>query len=333
LSRGDAAPEHDSLQNATTAVWQRLVLGVLTHSANSLKRMPAASASRFGAALGRLGYRVAGRSRDRALANLSLAYGDSLTTTQRRSLVRAVFEHFGKTTVEFLRAPALTTDALSALVTCEGWDHVEAARERGRGVILSSGHIGNWEIMGRYMARVRGLAITVVARDPRNPALAAYLRRMREDAGFAVLSKGESARDLLKVLKRGEEVIILSDQNSGDLFLPFFGVPAGTAAGPASLALHTGAAIVPVFCLRNPDGTFRLVCHPLVVAESTGNRDADVTRIMTEVNRLLEATIRQHPDQWLWLHNRWKSAFEPGNHARAWSDEALYSSAVARWRA
>jgi KDO2-lipid IV(A) lauroyltransferase len=114
--------------------------------------------------------------------------------------------------------------------------------------------------------------------------------------------------------------------------VPFFGVPTGTVAGPASLALHTGAALLPVFFLVKPDGTFHVTIHPPVPTVSTGCRDTDVKRIMTVFNEELESMIRQHPEQWLWLHNRWKSAFEEKNRDRAWEGrEAERDSAFARW--
>ena len=91
-------------------------------------------------------------------------------------------------------------------VSCEGWEHIAAAQARGKGLLLVTAHLGNWEILGRWLTNIQGLNLTVVAREPENPALGRYLRRMREGAGFAVLSKGESARGLLRILKRGDAI-------------------------------------------------------------------------------------------------------------------------------
>jgi KDO2-lipid IV(A) lauroyltransferase len=170
----------------------------------------------------------------------------------------------------------------------------------------------------------------VVAREPEDPLFGAYVRRMRESAGFAVLGKGSSARELLAVLRRGEMISLLPDQNSGDLFVPFFGVPVGTVAGPASLALHTGATLLPCYCVRRPDDTYEVLFFSPIPSVPMGDRQADLVRITGEVNRVLEQAVRRYPDQWLWLHNRWRSAFEEKNRAR-WPEGFDYEAARALW--
>jgi KDO2-lipid IV(A) lauroyltransferase len=296
---------------------------------------------RLGARLGDIGYRVAGRQRRRALANLRLAYGDALSVPEREALVGQVFRHFGRGIIDFLRGPMLRPEDVSGMVTCEGWENVATALAAGKGVLMVTAHFGNWEILGRWLATVKHLPLTVVAREPESAAMGEYLRTMREGAGFKVLSKGASARDLLRALRRGEAICLLNDQNSGDVFAPFFGVPAGTVNGPATLALHSGAPLVPIYCVQTPDDTFHVVClPPVAVAKGTGDgeregRQDEVARITGALNAVLEGVIRQHPDQWLWLHNRWKSAFAEVNRERAWTSrgwsEADRMAARERW--
>lgn len=311
-------------------MWQRGVAATLVGAQSGFQILSRSAALRLGVTLGDIGYRVAKRQRRRAERNLYLAYGDALTPAERDLRVRQVFRHFGKCLADFLRGPALRPSDLDHLIAYTGWEQVERARAAGRGVILLTAHLGNWELLGRWVA-ARGVPLTVVAREPEAPAMATYLRRMREGAGFAVLNKGESARTLLRVLRRGEAIILLPDQNSGDLFLPFFGVPAGTVAGPASLALHTGADLIPCYCVREPDDRYRILTLPALSVVPTGDHEADVARIMTEANRVLEGVIRDYPDQWLWLHNRWKSAFEEKNRPR-WPAGFDFETARARWR-
>ena len=326
----------EPLGSHLTQLWQRFTLTLMMSVARPVQAMSPSSAYRFGTVFGRLAYIFASRQRRRAKANLYLAYGDRLSAKERAALTRRVFEHYGRCVVEFLRSPAQSVEELDARVTCDGFEHIEEARAAGKGVIFVSGHIGNWEILGRWGALTRVLPLTVVAKDTRNPSLAAYIRRIRERSGFGVLSMGESARSLLRVLRRGEIICLLADQNSGDIFAPFFGAPAGTALGPASLALHSGAVLLPIYCLAQPDGNFHIRCFPPVSAVPTDDREADQKRIITELNSRLESVVREYPDQWLWLHNRWKSAFDPGNRVRAWGDskdsEAAYQQAYARWR-
>ena len=317
----------------TTLLWQRVVLRVMVGAALYVQKLSRPAALRFGTRLGKIGCMVSRSKYRRAEANLHLAYGDALSPRERSVRAREVFEHFGRCLVDFLRAPLLSPQTLADLVTCENWEYIAEAQEKGKGVLLVTGHIGNWEILGRWLALVQNVPLTVVAKDPKNAAFAAYLRQMRENAGFAVLSKGKSARELLLVLRRGESVCLLPDQNSGDVFVPFFGVPTGTVAGPASLALHTGAPLIPIYCVA--DGNrFRVICLPEVPVQNAAGGEAEIARITCELNDVLEATVRQYPAQWLWLHNRWKSSFEQKNHARAWpdeTDETRFADARKRW--
>lgn len=286
---------------------------------------------RLGERLGRWAHGAARRHRKKALRNLHLVHGAAMPLREREDLVRRVFVHFGKMLVDFLRMPALSAAEQEALVSrCEGFERVEAALAAKRGVVLLTAHLGNWEFLGRWLA-ARGIPLTAVARAPEDPAFGGYVRRMRENAGYAVLDKGESARGLVAALRRGEMIILLPDQNSGDVFAPFFGVPVGTVAGPASLALRTGAAIIPGYCLREPDDTYRMLFLPPLDTHSTGDANADVVRVMTEANRALEEVIRLYPDQWLWLHNRWKSSFEAQHRAR-WPEGFDYPTLERRWQ-
>lgn len=313
-------------------VWQRFVVFLLVRASTYIQSLSRSAAVRAGNGLGRLAYHVAKRQRRRALANLSLAFGETMTLHQRDTLTRQVFQHFGRALIDFLRAPRNDAAHLSQRVSCDGWEHVAAALKRGKGVVLVTGHLGNWELMGRWLATVQKVPLTVVAKEPENPALAVYLRSMRENAGFTVLSKGESARGLLRALRRGEAILILADQNSADVFVPFFGVPTGTAAGPASLALHSGAALIPISCLETPDHSFQVTClSPLAVTTATDVGSAEaILQATAELSHILEDTVRQHPEQWLWLHNRWKSAFEE-KHRSVWATTDAFCAAQKRW--
>lgn len=314
-----------------TPAWQRLALALLLRLTGHVQRLSRPRAMRLGERLGRWAHAIARRYRRKALRNLYLVHGETMTPREREDLVRRVFLHFGKLLVDFLRMPALDAAEQKALVSrCEGFEHVEAGLAAGRGVIILTAHFGNWEFLGRWLA-LQNVPLTVVARAPEDPTFSGYIRQMRESAGYKQLDKGASARELLARLRHGEAVGILPDQNSGDVFVPFFGVPVGTVAGPASLGLRTGAAVVPSYCLLEPDDTYRMVFLPPLDTHSTGDANADVARVMTEANRVLEEMIRRHPDQWLWLHNRWKSSFETQHRAR-WPEGFDYQTLHRRWQ-
>lgn len=282
-----------------------------------MERMERARALRLGANLGRIAHVVARRPRFYAHRNLRLVpFGRTMSERERAAFVRQVFVEFGKSAADFVRAAGRDPAETLALVRAvDGWEHVQPARERGKGLILLGAHIGNWELQGRWVV-AQGIPMTVVARDPEDAAFGAHIRQLRENAGLGVLSRGSSARDLLKVLRRGEAIGLLPDQNRGDVFAPFFDVPCGTPAGPATLSLHTGAPLLAGYCVREPDDTYRMICLPPLSVEKTGDMEADTARIMTEANRALESVVRRYPTQWLWLHNRWRGIFDAQNIAR-----------------
>ncbi len=222
--------------------------------------------------------------------------------------------------IEFLRGPLLKTpDDLDPLIlSVEGWDeNVVPLLQEKRGVVICTAHFGNWEMLGRYIVS-RGVPLTVVVRNPEDEEFSAWAKRMREGAGFSVAAKGESAKKLLTVLKRGDALGILPDQSSGDVFVPFFGIPTGTAAGPALLAGRTNAGIVPCWCFCDPAQgyRYRLVFESTIPVPDTGDKQADLATVMTQVNKRLETRIRKTPEQWLWLHDRWKATFETHNRER-----------------
>lgn len=293
--------------------------------------MPRQKALRLGERLGRLGYRVVARSRKHSLRNLRLVYGDTMSEQEREAFTCRVFETFGRMFMDFYRAALGDADEVLKLITrVDGWDEIGmAALAEGKGVIAVSGHIGNFELFARYVGR-RGVPLTVVARDPDDPIFGALVKRVRQSGGYEVQDKGKSARALLKALGRQEVIGILHDQNSGDVFVPFFGVPAGTPTGPAILALKTGAPIVPAYCVTQPDGTYRIIIHPIIRAVDTGDRDADLRRITEQMTESLEQVVREYPEQWLWLHNRWKASFEDKNLPR-WPSGYDLPALQARW--
>ncbi len=311
-------------------LWQRAVFALLLGMTGYVHRLDRRKAMRLGERLGNIAYRVDGRHRRQAERSLYLAYGDAMPRAEREAMVRRVFVNFGKSLIDFIRAPLLTPESLNEIVSgSEGFEeHVRPVMAQGKAIIALTGHIGNWEILARWVVS-QGLPLTVVARDPEDAALGAYLRRLREGSGLGILSRGSSARDILRLLKRGSSVAILPDQNRGNSIVPFFGVPATTVDGPASLALHTGAVMIPGYAIRQPDDRYHMLFLPPIPAEATGSAN-DAERIMAGVNNALESVVRRYPDQWLWLHDRWRGAFEERNRNR-WPPGYDYEALRQRW--
>jgi len=280
-----------------TALWVLFVI---------LRRVPWEPALAWGTATGTLAYHLSARYRNVADKNLKIAYGDTLTERQRQDLIKRVFQHFTRAMlVEFLKGSDMTLEEMSRRVKLDSLEPLETAEARGKGVIIVAAHLGNWEWSAKYLA-LSGHPLMLIARQSEDEKFNALTDRIRGSDGNTIHPRGDSPRPLLKTLRENGRIAIVPDQKSEDVFVPFFGKLAGTVAGPAVLALKTGATLLPLFCPRQPDGTYKMIFYPPIIPESTGNRDADVLRIMTQLTAIVEDIIRQYPDQWLWLHDRWR---------------------------
>jgi KDO2-lipid IV(A) lauroyltransferase len=177
-----------------------------------------------------------------------------------------------------------------------------------KGMIVSSAHFGNFELLGpRFHAD--GHNIAVVVRDDQNSAFAEAINDIRRNA-YDVIPRGHAAKPIIKRLRAGWVVAMLPDQKSDDLLLSFFGIPTGTVAGPAVMSLRTGAPILPIYCVRQPNDSHLIVLGEPIIPQTTDNPDEDIKRIMSEINLSIESIVRQYPGQWLWLHDRWRNVPE-----------------------
>lgn len=273
----------------------------------AFQRRDTVAAERTGERLGNLVYKLSHKHRNRALTNLELAFPE-MSLQDRESLAKRVFQHFGRIMGDFMKSPSRTDEEVLSNATVNGFEHLDAALAAGKGAMLITGHLGNWERAAHIVA-ARGYKLSVVARDANDTDLNRHVLKIRQAHGVEVLSRGHAARAILKKLKANEIIAILPDQNSGDIFIPFFGKPCGTVTGPSSIFEKTGAPMLLVTTERIAPGQYRLDIHPpLEPVEGY-----DVVEGMTRaINNALEAQIRRVPDQWLWFHDRWKSARKAG---------------------
>jgi Kdo2-lipid IVA lauroyltransferase/acyltransferase len=259
-----------------------------------LRLMPWGMAQAAGRVIGSVLYTLLGRYRRVALKNLALVYGKETTEAERIRMAKAVFRHFGQVATEFVKLPQLDRADVDRIVAVEGAENIEKALAFGKGVLVITGHFGNWEMMGKWLT-AHDYKLNVVARRANDPEADRLLRGTREGNGF-------------QVFLRNEMIAILPDQSAVDVFVPFFGLLTGTADGPAIIHLKTGAAILFTWCIRLPDNTYRLIWEEPLVFTPTGDKKADAEAVTTLINAHLETQIRQHPTQWLWLHDRWKAS-------------------------
>jgi KDO2-lipid IV(A) lauroyltransferase len=269
----------------------------------SLRFAPLPVARRLARGYARLLDAAVPRLRRIATRNLAMAM-PSMTEGEHRRIADGVFGSIARLLLSFSRFPRIDRETLSRWVRFDGYEHFEAARERGRGVLLATAHLGNWEL-GALAHALHGDPMHVVVRPLDNPWIDRLVARRRAACGNRVIEKRDAARAIFKALAANETVGILIDQNSSldqGAFVDFFGIPACAGTGFARIAARSGAAVIPAFALWSEDEK-RYVVRYYAPIEMTDSAEEDTARLQKH----LESAIRQYPDQWLWIHRRWKT--------------------------
>jgi len=229
---------------------------------------------------------------------------------ERRRTLQLLYRNLGWQLAEFCRMERYTRENTRNLIRYEGLEHFLAAEARGKGVLILTGHLGAWELSSFYHS-LMGHPMGMVIRRLDNRRLDAFVNRVRCLHGNRVLHKDDFARGLLTAMREGETVGILMDTNMTPpqgVFVDFFGVPACTASGLARVALKTGAAVVPGFLIWEADER-KYVLHfgPPVEFESTEDAEGDMVALTQRCTHVIEDWVRRYPEQWLWIHRRWKT--------------------------
>jgi KDO2-lipid IV(A) lauroyltransferase len=273
--------------------------------------LPLAVALRLGARLGELFYLLDRRDRRIALFNLNIAFPEK-AVAQHRRILRASCRNLGRVAAEFCHLQRLDAAGLSRLVSFAdraAWDH--AIERAGRqGAVILTAHFGNWELLA-YAHGLLGHPVTLVHRAMRNAIFDQAITVVRTTAGTRAIKKRAAAKEALRTLQQRGILAIPADQNqvfSYGVFVDFFGVPACTTAGPARLAMLTGAPVFPVFLVREGEsGCHRIEILPEVEMAATGDRGADILTNTQRCTAIIEDMIRRYPEQWIWFHKRWKT--------------------------
>jgi Kdo2-lipid IVA lauroyltransferase/acyltransferase len=256
-----------------------------------------------------LGYRLAGRQRQAGMQNLSMAMPE-LSERERLAILRGSFSSLGRLLVEFSHFPDLNKANISDHVVYEGLEHYENAVKRGQGVLFLTGHFGAWEL-SCFAHSLYGHPMKFVVREIDNARVERLIGSYRERAGNTPIEKRHASRDILRALRNNETIGILVDQNTTrdeGVFADFFGIPAATTPAIATLALRTGAAVVPGFLIWDrKTRKHRLHFDPAMDLITTGDAARDILENTRACNAVLERMIRLYPDQWLWIHRRWKT--------------------------
>lgn len=263
--------------------------------------------ARLGSALGRLAYRPLGIRRELVESQLRASFPDRDEAWIRRTAAGS-YAHLGREGLAMLRLAASSPEEVRDRTEVAGLEELTAAVEAGRGVVLVTGHLGNWEIGGAALA-VRGVPIDVIAQRQSNPLFDRLVVETRERLGMRVIPRGRATRDGVRSLRSGRVVAFVADQDAkgAGAFVPFFGRLASTHRGPALLALRTGAPLfVARGMLRTAEGRYRTSIEELKV-DRDGEVEEVVHRMTAAFTAALEEGVRTAPDQYFWQHRRWKS--------------------------
>jgi len=254
-------------------------------------------------------YLIHVRLRHVGMRNLKLAFPEK-TRRERARILRGVFTSLGRQLAEVCLFPTYTLENVGKVVVYDGFENFERALPRGKGVWFLSAHLGGRELSA-FTHSLYGHPLHIVMRPLDNVYLDSLMRRYRTMHGNSTVDKDDFVRGLLSAMKAGETVGILMDTNMTPpqgVFTDFFGIPACTASGLARIALRTDAAVVPGFTVWDPGlRKYRLRFDPALKLIRTGNDDADVVANTALFTKVIEEYVRKYPDQWLWVHRRWKT--------------------------
>jgi Kdo2-lipid IVA lauroyltransferase/acyltransferase len=271
--------------------------------------LPRPLARAVGISFAQLIYLLHFKLRRVGMRNLQLAFPEK-NHSERARVLRGEFTSLGRQLAEVCQFPKYTLENVNQVVVYDGFENYERAYARGKGVVFLTAHFGGWELSA-FMHSMHGHWMHIVMRPMDNIYLDRMIRLYRTMHGNMVFAKDDFVRGLLAAMKKGETVGILMDTNMTPpqgIFVDFFGIPACTASGLARIALRTDAAVVPGFTIWDPAlRKYRLRFDPAVELTRTGDDEADITANTQKFTKIIEDYVRKYPDQWLWVHRRWKT--------------------------
>jgi KDO2-lipid IV(A) lauroyltransferase len=282
---------------------------LITTIISLLNFLPRNSAIALAGFLGKLSYFSIAPARRKTKENLKLAFGKEISENRLKEIACQVFVNLGKNVADAVRLRKTRWEDVEMITEIDGLEYFDTAYRAGKGVIGFTGHISNFELMAAYFS-LRGYKLSVIGREVYDPRLNRLLVKNRESVGLRNIPSSAGVKPLLRVLRSGEFLGILADQDSSrvrGVFINFFGRPARTPVGPVLLAYKTGSPIVPMAIVRKERNRYKIIVKPPVELACSDNREKDIADTLHKCSDALESIIREYPDQWLWMHDRWKS--------------------------
>lgn len=276
-------------------------------AAGLLARLPLAAALGFGKALGWIYGSIMRYRRHEAIEALRRSFPEK-DERFYRAIIKGMYRNLGMNLIEILRMAGGPLDEFNDRITVEGKSIVDQALQRGKGVLILTAHFGNWDLLGMFTVR-RGYPLTIISKDLKNRVINNMWMALREKIGVKIIPSHNAIRASLRTMKQNELLGFILDQNrprEQGIFVDFFSRPACTSPGLAVISSQAQAPVVPVFIHRTPDGNHLMQILPLI--EPPPDREPETVRKATqEYTKIIEDQIRQYPEQWIWLHRRWKT--------------------------
>ena len=289
--------------------WYRSVLFFSLQGISGILRIfPRPFVLGLGSFLGSLVFYVSRREREKALEGLEYVLGNEKSLPQRMQIARRCFMHLGKNLTEILIMPSFSAAYLDKIVKVEGLEKVRPLLEQKKGFLVVSAHLGNWELLAGYFGK-KGYCPTVIGRRIYYDKYNDFLVDIRQKMGFMTLYRDGVFRTAVRLLKEGNFIAVLADQDVDSLdgvYIDFLGKPAYTPTGPAVLALTADVPLLPAFIVR--DGNrHRILIDDFIYPVRTENKEKDILENTKAWSRVVESYIRRYPEQWVWVHRRWKT--------------------------
>jgi KDO2-lipid IV(A) lauroyltransferase len=272
------------------------------------RSLPRRAGMSLGRVIGGLAYYLATRRRRLALDNLSMALGESLSEREIRDTALASFQFLGMNIADFFYLPRLKREGISHLTSIEGEENLIEALDMGRGGLILSSHLGSWDMLSAGLV-LRGYPVALITKVSRSEALNRIWMGYRQKEGIKLLMGRGTMKESLRHLKNGGLVAFALDQNARrkeGVFVPFFGREACTITSLALLARRTGAPVIPLYIYRDGD-VHRIVVEKAILHDSVADTEADIIERTRVYMQWTEKVVRLHPQQWTWLHDRWKT--------------------------
>ena len=278
-------------------------------AATIFQLLPRKVALALGVWIGNLSYIVLKRRRHIAISNLKIAFAKKFSDQEIQRICRKSFQGLGKNLAEFLQFPQLTTENIWEMVNVEGKENLDIALGQGKGAIIFVPHFGNWELTGLITGVLIPNRIKAIVFELRNKRLNQLVWKYRQHLSAELIPKKRAIRRIILALQQNCAIGFFADQDAGDsgVFVDFFGKPASAVRSPMILALKTGAPILFSVCIRQPNNQHLVKIYEPFYIEISKNLEHDVQYNTERLLKILEREIRKYPDQWLWLHNRWKT--------------------------